>query len=601
MRVLRLIAVLTLGGAGVAAAQLAVPQNQNLEKLLILTVPVEPASDSMIGVTVIDAMRDRLTQLARYKVTVIPKAKICEALTQSGFPCNALLTDQQAAQLSKALSVNSYNIGHVSHSGGHFTASVRIISGGAGFSTSFEGDAGNSGTPQTLAEAIAQRLNKVVRAAEYARNCNQQRARNALDRALAEAAKAFAIEPDLAAANLCVATIREVQHAPPDSIEAAALRALKGDPGNPEAWNRIASTRMVKGDTLGALDAYDSLLSYNPGDGNLRKGLASLLLQHKQYERAERLLATGLNFTPGDQQMSDLHKRVCIEGGLFACTLKILRAEVVGDTARLADTTQLKLALANAQAASDTQSMLWWARQAVKHYPTSAPFLKQLGGAFGLAGQVDSSIFYYQKALAQMPGDVPTSLLIAKTIVDAAVWDTALAGPCQRRNDTTCLRQLRTPFVTKVDPARQYLAAAYASPDSAIRLTTAVIGLGGGSKLAQAGAYDAAYPWLDQLLVQLAPRAPGDTTGPRQAIRAQGSFWFGLSSALSLGPLYQQMVKDKSCDLARAINDRIQRSVQAIDLGGRVAPSVAIQMRNILMQYANQMPKVKQAFKCRNF
>lgn len=601
MRVLRFVAVLTLAGVGVASAQLAVPQTQNLEKLLILNVPIEPASDSAIAVSVIDAMRDRLTQLARYKVMVIPKAKICEALTQSGFPCNALLTDQQATQLAKALSVNSFNIGRITRENGHLKAAVRIISGGSGFSTSFQVDGGNPGTPQALGEAIAQRLNTVVRAAEFARNCNEQRARNALDRALAEANKAFTIEPNLAAANLCVATIREVQHAPPDSIEAAAQRALKGEPGNPEAWNRIASSRMVKGDTLRALDAYDSLLSYNPGDVNLRKGLASLMLQHKEYQRAERLLRDGLRLAPADQQMTDMLKRVCIEGGLYTCTLEILRAEVAADSTKLADTTMLKLALANAQAATDTQSLLWWAKQANKRYPASVSFMKQLGGAFALNGQLDSAIFYYQKAVAANPGDVQTGLLIAKTIVDAAVWDTAAAGPCQRRNDTLCLRQLRTPFVAKVDPARQYLAAGFTSPDTAIRLTTDVISLSGGSKLAQAGAYDAAYPWLDQLLMQLTPRSSADTTGAKQQIRVQASFWFGLSSALSLGPSYQVMVKDKNCDLAKTINDRIQRSVQAMDVGGRVAPAVGIQMRNILMQYANQMPKVKQAFKCRNF
>ncbi len=532
---------------------------------------------------------------------VIPKAKICEALTQSGFPCNALLTDQQATQLAKALSVNSFNIGRITRESGHLKAAVRIISGGSGFSTSFQVDGGNPGTPQALGEAIAQRLNTVVRAAEFARNCNEQRARNALDRALAEANKAFTIEPNLAAANLCVATIREVQHAPPDSIEAAALRALKGDPGNPEAWNRIASSRMVKGDTLRAFDAYDSLLSYNPSDLNLRKGLASLMLQHKQYDRAEHLLAVGSESTPGDQQMSDLHKRVCIEGGLYACTLKILRAEAAADTTKLADTTMLKLALANAQAATDTQSFLWWAKQAYKRYPTSVSFMKQLGQAFALNGQLDSAVFYYQKAVAANPGDVQTGLLIAKTIVDAAVWDTTVAGPLIRRNDTTSLRPLKTAFVAKVDPARQYLAAGFASPDSAIRLTTAVISLGGGSKLAQAQAYDAAYPWLDQLLTQLAPRSSADTTGARQQIRVQAGFWYGLTSALTLGGPYKSMIDAKSCDQAKTVNDRIQRSLQAMDLGGRVAPSVAIQMRNILMQYGNQMPKVKQAFKCRNF
>ncbi|MGH7537032.1 MAG: tetratricopeptide repeat protein [Gemmatimonadales bacterium] len=597
MKALRLLATQTFGAAGAAAAQLAI--TQPTEKLLILPLPVAIAADSAASVAAMDAARERLTQLARYKVLVVPKAKICEALEQSGFPCNGLMTDQQAGQLARALGINSYTTGQVTHNGPTLIARIRVLSGAGGFASAFTVNGG--ATPLALGEAIAQKLNSVIRAGEFARSCNEQRGRSAFDRALAEARKALAIEPDLAAANLCIVTVFEARRAPADSIIAAARRALKGDPGNSEAWNRIASTLMVKGDTLGAFVAYDSLLTYNPTDANLRKGLAQLLQQQRQYERAERLLSDGLKLTPGDQAMSDLRKRVCIEGGLYACTLDILKAEVTADTAKLADTTVLKLGLANAQAASDSGALLWWARQAARRYPSSVSFIKQLGGAFQMAGQIDSAVFYFQKALALSPGDVATSLLIAKTIVDHAVWDTAAAGACQRRNDTTCLRQLRSPFVAKLEPARQYLAGGYASPDSALRLTTAVVGLSGGSKLAQAGAYDAAFPWLDQLLTQLAPRSPADTTGPRHQIRVQGSFWYGLSSALSLGPSYQQMVKDKSCDQAKAVNDRLQRSIQAIDLGGRVAPSVAIQMRSILMQYQAQMPKVKQAFKCSSF
>jgi len=591
--VLRVLAVLTFGAAVAAQAQLAI--TQPTEKLLLLPLSVVTPADSAASIATMDVARARLVQLARYKALVIPKAKICDALTQSGFPCDGLMTDVQAGQLARALTINSYNTGELRRAGGQLTAKVRVISGGSGFATSF---VLSGATPEVLGEAVAGRLFSIIRAAEYARNCNEQRSRNALDRAAAEARKAFAIEPDLAAANLCLVSVREVQHAPPDSMIAAARRALKGDPGNSEAWNRIAASSMVKGDTVGAFDAYDSLLTYNPSDINLRKGLAQLLLQHRDYQRAERLLAAGGD---GDSQLRDMRKRACIEGGLYACTLGILKDEVAADSTKLSDTTTLKLALANAQAAPDTQAMLWWARQAVAHYPISASFLKQLGGAFQMAGKVDSAVFYYQKALAQNPGDTPTSVLIAKTMVDAAIWDTAAAGPCQRRNDTTCLRQLRTPFVAKVDPARQYLTTGYAAADSSLRLAAAVVGLSGGSKLAQAGVYDAAYVWLDQLLTQLAPRSSADTVGPRYAIRRQGSFWFGLASALSLGAPYQLMVKEKSCDQARTINDRIQRSVQALDLGGSIAPSVAIQMRSILAQYGNQMPKVKQAFKCRNF
>jgi len=249
---------------------------------------------------------------------------------------------------------------------------------------------------------------------------------------------------------------------------------------------------------------------------------------------------------------------------------------------------------------SDTTAYVWWARAAVRHYPTSVAFIKQLAGAYLLAGQMDSALAYYQKALAVNPNDVQTSLLISKTIVDNAVWDTTKAGPCQRAKDTVCLRRLREPFAAKVNPARQYLTVGYAAADTGLRLTADVVGLQGGSKLAQAGAYDDALVWLDQLLGNLGP-ATGDTIGARHQIRVQASFWYGISTALSLGGPYTTMVKDKNCEQARTINDRINRGIQSIDFGGRVAPTVAIQMKGILNQYATNMPKVKQAFKCKNF
>jgi tetratricopeptide (TPR) repeat protein len=605
--VFRVLAVLTFGVAMGASAQLAI--TQPTEKLLVLPLAVTAAADSAASIATMDVARERLGQLVRYKALIIPKAKICEALLQSGFTCDGLMTEVQAGQLARALSINSYTTGELTRAGGQLVARVRVVSGASGFASSFSL---SGATPQTLGEAIAQRLANVVRAAEYARNCNDQRSRNALDRALAEAKKAFAVEPDLAAANLCMATVYEVQRAPVDSVIAAARRALHGDTTNTTAWSTIASKLLVKGDTAGAIVTFRSLLSFNPSDKSLRLAIAQQMLQHKSYVDADSLLRDGLKLSPGDQQLSDLRKRTCLDGAanasdtmvvrdMSSCLLVILRTEADADSTKLADTNNLRLAIGTAQKISDAPNYLWWARAAVRHFPTNAPFLKQVGGAFQVAGQTDSAVFYYQKALALNPGDTPTSVLIAKTIVDAAVWDTAAAGPCQRRNDTLCLRQLRTPFVAKVDPARSYLATGYAAADSGLRLASAVVGLSGGSKLAQAGAYDAAYPWLDELLTQLAPRSPADTLGPRHAIRRQGSFWFGLASALSLGGPYQIMVKDKSCDMAKTINDRIQRSVQAMDLGGSIAPSVAIQMRNILMQYGNQMPKVKQAFHCRNF
>jgi tetratricopeptide (TPR) repeat protein len=590
-----LFAVLSLAGAGAAEAQLAVPQTQNLEKLLILNTPADPSTDSALAMPVIDAARDRLTAMARYKVMVVPKAKICEALTQSGFPCNALLTQQQAQQLAKALGVNSYNTGSVGHNGGHLVANVRIISGSSGFSSSFTVDGGNPGTPLALGDLIAQRLNKIVRAAEFARTCNEQRSRNALDRALAEANKAFAIEPNLTEAHLCVAGILEIKRAPLDSIVAELKRALKGDPGNQGVWGRVANISLQKADTAGALDAFDSLLAYNPGDLGLARSFAALLVQNKQFERAERRISDVLKRSPGDQALADLRKRACIEGGLYSCTLEILRTEVTNDTAKLSDTTMLKLALANAQAASDTQAMLWWARQAVRHFRSSVSFHKQLGSAYAMSGQTDSAVAEYKQALAITPNDVATSLLIAQTIVGNTVWDTA--APHVFGADSAGLKRARQAFADKIDAARPYLAPGFTSADSSIRLFTTNVAYTAGSKVAQAGLLDRALPWLEQAFQQLAT----DTVPQHQPLRSITGYWYGLASTYTMAPLLQQLGTSKKCDMGPALNDRIQRSKQALNLGSRVAPQAVRQPLSVIAQFETFMQSVKKSFKCTNF
>ena len=607
MRVLRLLAVLTAGAAAGLAAQLAAPQPT--EKLLVLPLSAI-AADSAASIATTDAARARIISLARYKVNVIPKAKLCEVLQQSGFGCDVLITPQQAEQLSKALGINSYTGGWLTHPANLYIAKVHIVSGASGFSSTFT--INGAATPPALGEAIAQRLNNIVKAAESARNCNEQRSHNALDRAVAEARKAFTVEPNLAAAWICIATVFELKKQP-DSMVMAYQNALKGDSSNTEAWGRLAQTLMQKGDTVGAMRVFTQMLGQNPTDKNLRLALANQQLQRKAYSEAMQLVNDGLKITPGDPQLSETAKRIALDGAANApaadtaakkamsqALLRILRQEATTDTAKLADTNNLKLAIGTAQGANDTAAYLWWAQAANRHYPKSVSFVKQLAGAWLLKGPMDSALVYYNQALALNPNDVQTSLLIAKTIVDNAVWDTAKAGACSRAKDTVCLRNLRIPFLAKIDPARQYLKPGFTASDSALRLTAYVVALTGGSKVAQAQAYDDAYSWFDELLTQMGPAAPG-ASGPKEQIRAQASFWFGLSSAITLQGPYKHMVDAKSCPEAKVINDRLNRSIQAIDLGGRVSPPTAAQMRNILGQYAANMPKVQKAFHCSNF
>ncbi len=139
------------------------------------------------------------------------------------------------------------------------------------------------------------------------------------------------------------------------------------------------------------------------------------------------------------------------------------------------------------------------------------------------------------------------------------------------------------------------------STDSTDRISAAVFMLTAGSKLAQAGAYDRAYPWLDQLLQLVASRTPADTLGPRQQIRLQASFWYGVSSVASLSGPWSAMTKTKSCSDAKGINDRLARTKDALIFGARVHPPTVNTMLQNVGKFEAVMPQVKKQFKCRNF
>jgi len=570
------------------------------EKLLVLPLTVKAPADSAFSVAVMDVAREKLGQMARYKIQVIPKTKLCEALKASDYTCDVLLDDTQANQLGRFLSVNAYTTGTLERSGGTVTATVRVRDiGSSGLAALFAVSISNPGTALSVGETIAQRLNNLVRAAEQARECDDQRKKSQFPKALDAARKALAIEPNLPAAHICIATVYEAQHMPLDSLLAAYQRAARGDSLNATAWENIAHLYQQKGDTLKAIDALTHELAGEPHNTQLRLGIAELLRQQRRYENAKRILDDGVAKNPNDQRLLDFRQRICIEGELWRCVLDGFVQQIKNDSSKAADSTLLKSALGAAQQLSDTQQLLFFSRTAIAHFPKSAAFWKALGSAYDLKGQKDSSVWAYKQSLKLDPTDVKASLLVARGIVEGTAYDTAQAT--KLKGDTAALRGLRNAFADRIDSAKAYLAPALTSPDSTDRLSAAVFMLTAGSKLAQAGAYDRAYPWLDQLLQVVAPRTPADTVGPRQQIRLQASFWYGVSSVASLSGPYSAMIKSKNCAEAKAINDRIARTKEALIFGARVHPPTANTMLQNVGKFEAVMPQVKKQFKCKNF
>lgn len=595
MNLVRAVVLLTLAGAAPAAAQLAI--SQPTERLLLMPFPVVAPGDSAASIAMMDAARQRLGQIARYDVIVVPKDKICTALQASGYPCDALFDAQQVGQLASAMNVTSYNVGSFGRGGSGYAANVRIVSGGAGFSAAFHV---NGPSPDAVADSLAERLHTLVRAGNDAHQCDDRRAHGDLNRALESARKALEKYPNLPAAELCIATVYELQGLGPDSIIAAAQRALVTDSMNTTALSRIARAYQQKGDTLRFLDYMVRVAHADPSNPQLWYGLANQMLLMHRYTEARDLLQDRLKAAPADDDARTILRRVCIEGQLWRCVLDIVAAETRQDTAKLADSLELKLAIGAAQALPDTQQLLRWTQAAVAHFPRSASFETTRGQAFEMAGQFDSAVAMYEAAATLSPADLRAHLLVATTIIGHWAYDTAHAPA-----DTAALSAYKSAAADRLDAARRYLDPVLASSDSVLRLNATYQALQAGSKLAQNGIYDRAYPWLDQVVTLLTPRSPADTGGGRQALRGQAYFWYGLSSALSMGGPYNLMVKDKSCAEAKPLVERLGRARSALEQAKVLLPSVSATadniLKNVIAKYEAYTPKIREAFKCRNF
>lgn len=600
MRALQFAVALTLGVTTLASAQQLPAPQQPSERLLILPLMWSTSADSAGAIALSDAVRDRVAQLVKNKVMVVPKAKLCEALGQSGFACNGLLDDQQAKQLARFLQVHAYITGSYGKSDA-LNADVQMVDiASSGMSGRF---VMSNAAQAPLAEAIAQRLASVVRVSEPVRNCTDARRTGNFARARAEAQKALALDPNSAGAWLCIATIYEAQRMPVDSVIAATNRGLKGDSCNAAALEKLASAYQQKGDTTAAGEAYVRQLCAEPRNAQKRLAVVQLLRQMKKPDRGVQVLDEGLKITPGDPQLLEMKLTICTESSNYRCAADVWLTRLERDTALQVDTNSLKPAIGAAQQAADTQALDKITAMASRRFPNNVAFIRARAAALELAGKPDSAMVYYKKALTLEPNDVGTSLQIAKAIVDAAVWDTAAANRIPKA-DTAAQRRAREPFVQKVDSAKPYLRPGINSPDSTQKLAAAVIMLTGGSKLAQAGAYPAAYQWLDSLLsiIGYQPRAAADTLGPKHQVRINASFWYGLSSVLTLNGPYQAMTKAKGaarCVDARDVFDRLTRTKAALQLGRRVHPPTADQMLGFVAQYEKAKGQVQAAFKCK--
>jgi tetratricopeptide (TPR) repeat protein len=83
-----------------------------------------------------------------------------------------------------------------------------------------------------------------------------------------------------------------------DSAERSFARALEADPEFPEAWNRRATARRLRGDFEGSINDFAAALALEPRHFGALSGLGDIYLARNDLERARYAFERALEINP---------------------------------------------------------------------------------------------------------------------------------------------------------------------------------------------------------------------------------------------------------------------------------------------------------------
>ena len=270
--------------------------------------------------------------------------------------------------------------------------------------------------------------------------------RGDLDAAVTELSRAVELRPDHPRALYLLGVAyarRGDEHDAIAALERAATARRVGvdRPGFAEAWLALADVHRRRGDDDSAVDAYRAALDAGVGDSAMRaeiyRGLGSVYLRQRRYDKAVRELRKAVAATPDDAETQGLlgralylkgdydTARVCLEraaqaarpdplglaslGDLFERLGRVDEARDAYQRALVANDADVQVAgrlgLARlALAAGDAQTARTEALQALERDPTRPDILVMLGRVYATAQQWDDALGAYDRALVAGAG-----------------------------------------------------------------------------------------------------------------------------------------------------------------------------------------------------
>jgi tetratricopeptide (TPR) repeat protein len=333
MYLLRLITLVAVGGTLSAplAAQ-GIPRNArtstvNLAPRFMVANPFAFApGDSAPAVAIGSALREQMKEVVGRDFQVVEQSQMNDALTQYGYPKDAILSPALATTLAKNIQARFLVSSTLSKGqGGRSVVTARVlgVNDDAGNVVSLAQNQGES--PQAFGKRLAQALDPMVESIADAKSCIEQRTSKA-DKAVDAANKAIKAVPNHGLAHYCLALIAQDKKAPRAEVVKHLQASAKGDPLSLPVWTALATQYQQAKDTAKTLVAFKEMLRVAPTNQKLREELFKYFLQSGHPETALEVADEGLKIDPYNADLYDLKSNACLFLSNFKCAVDALEA-----------------------------------------------------------------------------------------------------------------------------------------------------------------------------------------------------------------------------------------------------------------------------------
>ena len=593
----RLVAFVALGGAVTAplAAQ-GIPRRtggqtttvNNAPRFMVANPFAFAPADSAPAVAIGTGMREEMKDVVGRDYTVVEQAQMNDALTQYGYPKDAILSPALAVTLAKNIQARFLVNSTIAKGAKGFTVTARL--------TGTNDDAGNvvtltqnpGETPEAFGKRLASALEPAVESLDEAKACIEQR-QSKPDKAAEAAQKAIKMLPDHGLAHYCLALLAQDKKANRAEIVKELQAASKGDPQSLQVWTALATQYQQANDTANTLVAFKQMLRVAPTNQKLREELFKYFLQTGHPETALEVADEGLKIDPYNADLYDLKSNACLFLSDFKCAVDALETlyatdstkadtlfftkiaaaagePAVPDTVKLlksartqADSQKVR-ADAAAGGVADTARLLKWTQVGVRKYPDNPTLLGYLNKAYTLTGQTDSVVSVTNRIMAKDTTDVVPALNAGKALIDA-----------KRPKEAV-------PFLD--------FAIKHGDPQA--------------KENAAALLYTGAAPLLQQpqdLLgaAELLRMAVG-AANPAGKVQPAANYLLGLATLFQVPQIDPQAEKQKSCDLARQEETLLGEAETALTAGRAVNQEAVDKNLGIIKQYKPRIASMLKAY-----